>query len=296
MPPFSDRFRALVELKTREAEQARIDRLQTVEDRSDDLPAGRIGNAWTRRHYNGDFYLLPLPPEAPAVSLVFVQSRDGNTVADTPADLGGGPIDRHLIYEGLTRVAADGVLAGAATATGRDLFFSIWHPEMVALRRALSLPRHPAQIIVSNEGRVDLTGTLLFNVPDVPTFVIAGAVCRDRCAHGFAERPWITIVPMAPGGLRDALVRLRRDHRIERVSAIGGRTTASGLLDAGLVQDLCLTTTARQAGTPNTPFYTGRRPPAFNLLVRKEATGAEPIRFDHLVLAEKKSRVFSREP
>ena len=70
-----------------------------------------IGNAWSRLHYDGDFYLPALPRDVPAVSLVFVQSRDGNTASPHPERLGGGAADTHLIYEGLSRVAADAVLA-----------------------------------------------------------------------------------------------------------------------------------------------------------------------------------------
>jgi hypothetical protein len=44
----------------------------------------RIGNAWTRQHFDGDFYLFDPPRESPALSLVFVQSRDGNTVVPDP--------------------------------------------------------------------------------------------------------------------------------------------------------------------------------------------------------------------
>ena len=68
---------------------------------------------------------------------MFVQSLDGNTVADDPSDLGGGDTDKHLIYEGLSRVAADAVMAGAATVAGGKIVFSVWHPELVRLRSAL---------------------------------------------------------------------------------------------------------------------------------------------------------------
>jgi riboflavin biosynthesis pyrimidine reductase len=232
--------------------------------------------------YDGGFHLVDVPPALPAISLVFVQSRDGNTAIANPADLGGGPTDLHLIYEGLSRVAADGVMAGAATAAGASVFFSVWHPELVSLRRDLSLPRHPAQIVVSATGRVDLDDSLLFNVPDVPVFVLAGAVCRDRCAGGFARRPWITVVPLEPDGLGGALARLRRDHRIDRISAIGGRSLASSLIDAGLVQDLCLTTTARAGGEPNTPFYVGCEALRLEPLVRKAGTDpGYPIVVEH---------------
>jgi hypothetical protein len=31
-------------------------------------------------------------------------------------------------------------------------FFSVWHPELVALRESLGLSRHPAQVVVSKRG------------------------------------------------------------------------------------------------------------------------------------------------
>jgi hypothetical protein len=49
------------------------------------------------------------------------QSRDGNTGAADPSTLGGGNTDLHLIYEGLSRVDADAVMAGAATVRAKDI-------------------------------------------------------------------------------------------------------------------------------------------------------------------------------
>ena len=280
-------FQDFAERKTRDATAAEIHPLVTIEERPIARTLTPIGNDWAQRYYDGPFHLVPVPSVLPAVSLVFVQSADRNTGADNPADLGGGATDTHLIYEGLSRVAADAVMAGATTAAGKDVFFSVWHPELVALRRRLGLPRHPAQIVVSNTGRIDLEGTLLFNVPDVPVFIIAGTMCRDRCADGLARRPWITVVPLEPDGLSAALGRLRRDHSIARISAIGGRSTASRLIDAGLVQDLSLTTTARHAGEPNSPFYTGRHAPILDLIVKKRGTdSSSPFLFEHLAFRD----------
>jgi hypothetical protein len=126
-------FLEFVERKTREAERALIPPLRTLEDLSGKRKLRSIGSPWTRARYDGDFHLVDPPDRLPAVSLVFVQSRDGNTGAENPDELGGGPADKHLIYEGLSRVAADGVLAGAATAVGANVFFSVWHPQLVAL-------------------------------------------------------------------------------------------------------------------------------------------------------------------
>lgn len=259
-----------------------VRRLITVEDHSCDWPVTPIGNDWTRTYYDGPFHLFDLPADRPAVSLVFVQSRDGNTAADNPSDLGGGPTDKHLIYEGLSRVAADGVLAGASTV-GRSVFFTVKHPQLVSLRRELGLPRHPAQIVLSEEGRIDFTSRV-FSTPDVPVFLLAGDQCVRRCSMEVQRRPWITMVATR-GDLAATLTTLRREHGIHRISAVGGRTAATSLVDAGLVQDIHLTTSAIEAGEPNTPWYSGERMPSLAVIVRKiEDVSERPILFDHLVL------------
>jgi riboflavin biosynthesis pyrimidine reductase len=273
-------FQSVAEGKARAAEQAVIPPLVTIEDRSSRYPLRRVGNTWTRQHFDGDFYLCDPAPDLPALSLVFVQSRDGNTVVPDPATLGGGPADFHLIYEGLSRVAADGVLAGAATV-GRKVFFSVWHPEIVALRRELGLPRHPAQVVVSRRGRLNVEQSLLFNVPEVPVFLIIDPDGLRNCERAVAERPWITIVPLAHDDLADAFRRLRRDHGLTRLSVVGGRTVATSLIDAGLVQDLCLTTSVLSGGEPNTFFYAGHRLPTLEMIVRKQGTAPTAITFEH---------------
>jgi riboflavin biosynthesis pyrimidine reductase len=259
-----------------------VRRLITVEDRSREFPVVAIGNAWSREHYDGPFHLFPLPETQPALSLVFVQSRDGNTAADNPADLGGGPTDKYLIYEGLSRVAADGVMAGAGTI-GASVFFTISHPRLIALRSVLGLPRHPAQIVVSEQGNINLSARV-FSTPDVPVYLMAGRAAVEKSAAALRDRPWITIVPI-DGDLPAALLRLRRDFGMSRISAVGGRTLATSLVDAGLVQDICLTTSALDAGEPGTPWYTGAAAPPLDLVVSKREDVAEaPIRVEHFAI------------
>jgi riboflavin biosynthesis pyrimidine reductase len=275
-------FQAFAGRKMRQAEHAFIPPLVTIADRSSLYQVQRIGNAWTREHFDGDFSLFDPPTDRPALSLIFVQSRNGNTVVPDPATLGGGPADFHLIYEGLSRVAADAVAAGAATI-GKRVFFSVWHPEIVALRRELGLPRHPAQVVVSRRGHVNLEQSLLFNVPDVRVFLVVGPEGLRRLEKPLADRPWITIVPLNDD-LTDAFRRLRRDHGLTRISVVGGRTVATSLVDDGLIQDLCLTTSAFDGGQPNTPFYAGNRRPTLELIVRKRVTGATAITLEHFAV------------
>ena len=270
--------------KSREAAAARIATLSTVLDRTDQEPVRGIGNPWSRQHFGGDFSIVAPPDRDTSVSLVFVQSKDGNTAAANPSTLGGGATDQHLIYEGLSRVAADAVLAGAGSVH-RNAFFSVWHPELVELRRSLGLPRHPAQIVVSKEGRLDFDA-LLFNVPEIPVFLIAGDEATSRHAPALRARPWIRpILPVAED-LRSAFERLRDEEGICRISSIGGRLTASHLVDAGLVQDLYLTTTSHEGGEPGTPWYVGAGSPRLKVITQKQwVDGESPIRFEHVLLS-----------
>ena len=134
-----------------------VRRLVTLEDCHDAFPVTGIGNAWSREHFDGPFHVFAAPPDRPAISLVFVQTRDGNTGAPNPENLGGGPTDKHLIYEGLSRVAADAVLAGASSV-GHSVFFTIDQPELVALRLETIVKKREAvaaPIVVEHLASVD---------------------------------------------------------------------------------------------------------------------------------------------
>lgn len=270
--------------KTRAAEAARLFPLRTILDSSFLHATVQAGNSWSRRLYDGPFHLWRVPSGSlPAISLVFVQSRDKNTAAGDPAELGGGDTDRHLIYEGLSRVAADAVLAGSRTISAAEVYFSVWHPELVSLRKSYGLPRHPAQVVVTRSGRIDVASTLLFNVPEARVFVLGTPEACDRLAPAIEDRPWVTLISYGQDDVVPALEHLRSEHGIRRISVVGGRTIATALLDAGVVQDIYLTTTEKSAGEPGTPLYAGSKPPTFDAVVRKRGTDPEaPFLFEHL--------------
>ncbi len=241
-----------------------------------------IGSAWTARHFDGPFYLSTPPQRRPACHLVFVQSLDGNTGARDPQTLGGGETDKHVIYEGLTRVAADAVLAGSSTVRGGSVVFSVWHPELVRLRHALGQPRHPIQIIATRRG-VPLERELLYNIPELRLIHLTapGGIAAMRDA--LAQRPWITPIVVNVGHtLVDAFEQMRA-MGIHRISAVGGRVLAAELIDAGLVQDLYLTTSPITGGEPGTPMY--QRPLSLRTIVRKGGTLHETgVVFEHSLL------------
>ena len=230
-----------------------------------------------------NFYASPLPDSAhPACCLVFVQSRDGNTGTPDPSTLGGGETDKHVIYEGLSQIAADAVLCGAETIRGSEIVFAVWHPELVRLRAALGKPRYPIQI-VATLGGMDVDECLLFNVPDIQVWVLTLASGARVMQEAFASRPWVRPLVMLRREDLPAAFESLRTFGIERVSAVGGRHLATQLIDAGLVQDVYLTTSPRSGGEPGTPMYP--RPLGARTLVRKHGTGPDAgVLFEHLQL------------
>src|SRR4051812_33119210 len=196
--------------KTAEANAAEIAPLVTERDEAADSLLA-IGNAWSRAMFGGLFYLSN-PPSAdlPATNLVFVQSRNGNTVTSDPSSFGGGEADKHLIYEGLSRVAADAVLAGSRSISAGRVVFSVWRRELVALRAAMALPRHPAPIVATLHG-VDLESGLLFNTPELRVIILTAARGAAAMRHALKARPWIEpVVRDDANDMRSAFEELRR--------------------------------------------------------------------------------------
>jgi len=234
--------------------------------------------------FDGDFYRSTyVNLDIPVTNLVIVESQEGNTGAHDPATLGGGQTDKHLIYEGLSRVDVDAVFAGATTARSDELVFSVWHPELVALRRDLGRTRHPAQVIVSSRSALHIETALMFQVPEIPVYLVTTSDAASSLRLQVATRPWIEVIDGGqPLSMRRALRQLRM-RRIEAMSAIGGRTTARALLSEHVVHDLYLTTSAKEGGEPHTPLVDA--PLNAPAVVIKRGTGPEEgVRFVHYAL------------
>lgn len=280
MQAWRERFEIFARERTRRATSARLPPYRT-EFQHPDEHAIRIGNAWTERLFDGPFYLSPASDDRrPACSLVFVQSADGNTGAEDPSTLGGGITDTHLIYEGLSRLAVDAVLAGADTVRGHDLVFSVWHPELVSLRESLGLPRHPTQIVATARG-LDLDATLLYQVPDIPAILITVAEAADRMAPALRTLPWVTPVVMRHADDLPWAFEQLRALGVRRLSCVGGRQLAGQLSINRLVDDVYLTTSPRPGGQPGTPIDPNLR--GGRVIVRKLGSGPETgVVFEHL--------------
>ena len=242
-----------------------------------------IATRWSSAIFDGPFYVRGATgSRLPMCSLVFVRSANGNTGAHDPASLGGGATDYHVIFEGLSRVLADAVLAGARTVHGGTSIFSVWHPEMIELRHAHGLTRHPIQIVATRRG-VDLERGILFNTPDLPVVLLTESAGAATMAARLAARPWIRAIVMeGPTGLARAFTDLRAAG-IRCISCVGGRVLAADLLALKLVDDVYLTTAARDGGDPDTPLPA--EAVGGEVVVRKQGTGEDAgVIFEHFDL------------
>jgi 5-amino-6-(5-phosphoribosylamino)uracil reductase len=288
-------FESYCDRKIRAAVEARLSAFETLRDASGLVGVEEIGNEWTRALFDGPFYVSACPSSDPRqgrapmiarINLVFVQSRGGNTEAENPSHLGGGDTDKHLIYEGLSRVDADAVMAGAATAREDELVFSVWHPQLVRLREQCGRPRHPVQVVVSERADLPFDTALLYTTPSLRTIVLTTTRRAAVLTPMLQDRPWIEIIDTGEplsilSGVRELAAR-----GIRRISAVGGRRTATSLLEAGLISDLYLTTSPIEAGTPGTPFYEGA-PLRLELVVEKQGSGEEAgVKFQHFLVRQ----------
>ena len=184
-------------------------------------------------------------------------------------------------------MAADAVMSGAETIRAGDIMFSVWHPELVSLRASLEKPRHPTQIVATLTG-VDLDRGMLFNLPGIPVVVVTVGPVVALLQNALAARPWITPVVMERAADLGLAFEHLRSLGIERVSCVGGRRIAAQLIDAGLVQDLYLTTSPKTGGEPDTPLYP--QPLDGHVLARKLGTGADAgVIFEHMSLTARRS-------
>jgi riboflavin biosynthesis pyrimidine reductase len=288
----TERFEAYCRMKEQAARTAEIPGY-TTSQAGDANGLVTLESEWSRELFDGPFYrsARPAVADVPITSLVFVQSSDGNTGAANPSTLGGGETDLHLVYEGLSRVDADAVLAGAATAGGRDTVFSVWHPDLVSLRRARGRPRHPAQVVVTERGNLRFSDGLMFVEPSLRVFVITRSRSVESVRDRIVWKPWIDVIDAGdPIRLAKALAELRR-RGVDVLSCVGGARTATSLINERLVSDIYLTTAAKKGGVPGTPYNEGPPVPTTRIVLKDGRGPERGVRFEHCVVTATQSQV-----
>lgn len=189
----------------------------------------RVGEPDTRERLRA---LYRRDPAAPGIRMNFVASIDGSAQGDdgTSESL-SSRADRAVL--GAIRAESDVVLVGAATLRVEGYL----------------MPRTARLAVLTASG--ELGSTNVGEVTDADRLVVlAPAAVRERVAATLnAPHRFVAVVTDAAGRIRlpDALAALRA-LEAPRIVSEGGPTLAAALLDAGLVGELCLTTSPRLTG------------------------------------------------
>lgn len=113
---------------------------------------------------------------------------------------------------------------------------------------------HRPRPIVATLRGLEFSGRL-FDTPELRVVVITIGACTELMITPVADRPWITMVTMPTAADLPYAFRELGNMGVSRISCIGGRTPAPQLIDAALIQDLYLTTSAKTGGEQGTPMY-----------------------------------------
>ena len=116
-------------------------------------------------------------------------------------------------------------------------------PELYEFRRRRGLPRYPRIIVYSLFGRLPL-GNVVFRTPGVQAIVVTSEGGADELLRRGDTGLTKLIEPVPePAALRRAHERLRREHGVRYLACEGGMTILRVLRQAGLLDEVFLTTT-----------------------------------------------------
>jgi len=205
-----------------------------------------------------DADLLELCAPAPGVRAGFVLSTDGAVSAGGSSRALQSPAD--LLSFSTLRAVSDAVLVGAGTARAEDYGPVRPRPAGRAWRAARGLPEVPPLVLVSRWLDLD-PGARCFAGPTV-VVTCAAAPGRDRF-------PDVVVAGDEQVDLADA-VRQLAARGLERLLCEGGPQLLTGLLQAGLVDELCLTLS---------PLLVGRAPGLLTVPLDAPA----PLQLEYLV-------------
>ena len=192
-----------------------------------------------------DLYAYPSDLDRPWVQVNFVSSADGAATAAGRSDGLSSPADKKIFALG--RDLSDVVLVGAGTAIVEG-YRGVKRTELRTERRArLGLAEVPPIAVVTGRCSISPDLPLVADTRVPPIVLTTEAAPADRRADLAAAGADVVIVGEEAVDLRRALDALA-ERGLRRVCCEGGPHLFSGLISAGLVDQLCLTVAPLLAG------------------------------------------------
>jgi len=194
-----------------------------------------------------DVARLPVPDGRPWLRVNFVVSADGSATDEQGRSEGlGGPGDRALFRA--LRAHADAILVGAGTARAEGYGPHRMRPDLAARRGADGRPEPAAVVVVTRSLDLDLDAPL-FTAARTPTVVLTCAAAPPQRRERAAGVARLLVAGEEAVDLAEGLRLLRAETGAASVLCEGGPVLTRDLLDAGLVDELCLTVAPVLVGT-----------------------------------------------
>jgi len=177
------------------------------------------------------------PPPHPWLRMNFITSLDGAATRSGRSGGLGDDADRRMFD--LLRYGADVVLLGAGTARVEGYGAMRVSETAAAWRVARGLTPHPALALVTRRLDLDPSSPMFTEAPLRPIVVtVASAPAQRRAALADVA----TVVDAGDDEVDPRRVRrILEDHGMTRIHSEGGPHLFGSFLDAGAVDELCLT-------------------------------------------------------
>jgi 5-amino-6-(5-phosphoribosylamino)uracil reductase len=191
----------------------------------------------------------------PFVAVTFAMTVDGKITTKnfSPVDFTSREDKTHLLRQ---RALGDAVLIGHSTLKNDNVRLGLPDPKMREARVARGQTPYPLRVIVSNEGRVDITQKI-FQTDISPIVIFSTTRMPARYQKALREKATLHLSDARSVDLAWMLQQLRRDYGVRTLACEGGATLFRALLEKDLVDQLNLTIAPSLFGGANAPTLTG---------------------------------------
>src|SRR4051794_15244764 len=199
-----------------------------------------------------------VPPKRPFVAVTFAMTVDGKITTKnfSPVDFTSREDKTHLFRQ---RALGDAVLIGHSTLKHDNVRLGLPDPKMREERVARGQSPCPIRVIVSNEGRIDVSLKIFHADPAKAGGIVIFSTLRMPARHQNAlrEKATLHLSDASEVDLAWMLRQLRHEYGVRSVACEGGATLFRALLEQDLVDQLNLTIAPYLFGGANAPTLTG---------------------------------------
>jgi len=180
-----------------------------------------------------------VPPKRPFVAVTFAMTVDGKITTKnfSPVDFTSREDKAHLLRQ---RALGDAVLIGHSTLKHDNVRLGLPDPNMREERVARGQTPYPLRVIVSNEGRIDVS-LKIFQAEISPIVIFSTLRMPARHQNALRKKATLHLSDATAVDLAWMLRQLRHEYGVRTVACEGGATLFRALLEQDLVDQLNLT-------------------------------------------------------